>query len=115
MSTSGAPAWAARGMTILPGLAPRPQHHIQNKQSAIETVNSTSKALFVFVKECQDSEIHVLGKIGKITVENGRGLEVFLSDHVVGGTMELIRCENIHIHLGLDAEVGLYNINAHTA
>ena len=105
VTTGGTTRWAVSGLQMLPGLSPRPQHHICNKTKAVETVNSTSKALFVFTKDCQDTDIHVVDKVGKITAEECKELKIFVSDHVVGGTLELIKCKDTNIIFGPDAEV----------
>lgn len=90
---------------MLPGFSPRPQHFVRGKKDTVENINSTNKALFVFVKDCENVEINVIGKVGKITLEDCVKLKVNISDHVVSGVSELIRCKDMEIRFGVDAQV----------
>jgi len=90
---------------MLPGLAPRPQHYILNKKDHNEVVNSTSRSLFVFMKDCTNTQVEVNEKVGKVTLEKCNGVKITVNDRVLGGTLELIRCENIEINYGPNAEI----------
>lgn len=58
-------------------------------------------------------EVEVNGKVGKVTIENGKSLRILVNDHVVSGTLELIRCQNVVLVYGKDAEVGIYSYINH--
>jgi len=90
---------------MLPGFAPRPQHYILNKQDHNEVVNSTSQSLFVFIKDCTNTQVEVNEKVGKVSLDKCNGVNVTVNDRVVGGTLDLIRCENIVIIYGPNAEI----------
>ena len=114
-TSGGSSGWAFPGAQALPGLSPRPQHHVVGKKGGKEMIDSTSKALFVFVKNCEDMEVEVNGKVGKVTIENGKSLRILVNDHVVSGTLELIRCQNVNLVYGKDAEVGIYSCITHSS
>lgn len=97
--------WVASGMSMLPGLAPRPQHHICDKKDHTEEVESASNALFVFVRNCENTKVNVKGKVGKVTLETTKNIELTLDQRVVSGTLEVIKCENVTIRLINEAEV----------
>ena len=105
MSETVKASWAGRAMQMMPGLMPRPQHHCVGKKNGVENILSDKSSLFVFIKDCQDFKININGKVGKVTVENCRNLMVSIFDNVVGGTFEMIRCENVSLKFGINAEV----------
>ena len=98
-------SWAASGMSMMPGLAPRPQHHIVQKTDFNEKVESSSNAMFISVRECKGGVINVLGKTGKISLEKSKGIKLCLDSRVVGGVLEIIKCEDVYIQLVKDGEV----------
>jgi len=104
--------WAASGASLLPGLSPRPQHHIINKSGESETVVSTHMATFVYIKGCKDMEIVVQGKIGKLCIDDCSGIKISLDNRVVGETVELIKCTGLEMTLlAPDSEVSVFQID----
>jgi Adenylate cyclase associated (CAP) C terminal. len=99
-------SWVASGMSMLPGLAPRPQHHIVKRNDFSEQFTSTSNAMFISVRECENAKLEVTGKTGKVSLERSTGVDVTLDNRVVGGVLEVIKCNNVLIKLRGEAEVG---------
>jgi len=104
-------SWVASGMSMLPGLSPRPQHHLVNKKDFTEKVESTSNATFVSVRECEKGNIEVTGKVGKISLERSNGLKLSLDNPVVGGVLEVIKCQDVYIRLHQEGEVPTFQVD----
>ena len=98
-------SWVASGMSMLPGLSPRPQNHIVQKKDFTEKVESASNATFVSVRECEQGNIEVTGKTGKISLERSSGLKLSIDNRVVGGVLEVIKCQDVYIRLHQEGEV----------
>ena len=99
-------AQKGRGRSIfLPGMNPRPEKIITDKKDCREEVISESKATFVFVKNCENTEVDVQGKAGKVVCENSKSIVFQINDRLVGGTLELIRSNEVSIKIGDAAEV----------
>ena len=85
-------------MAMLPGFNPRPEYLIYDKKNTTENVNSSSKALFVHAKNSESTEINIVGKIGKLTLEKCNSICVVVSETIVGGTLEVIKCTDVKIY-----------------
>ena len=106
-------SWAASGMSMMPGLAPRPQHHIVKKKDFNEKVNSTSNAMFISVRECEGGDINVSGKTGKVSLESSKNIRLCLDSRVVGGVLEIIKCDDVCIRLKKEGEVSYIILTIH--
>ena len=99
-----------RGIFLL-GMNPRPEKIITDRKDCGEDVISESKAPFVFVKNCENTEFNVQGKAGKVVCENSKSIAFQINDRLVGGTLELICSNEVSIKIGDAAEVSELTIS----
>ena len=84
---------------LLPGMRPRPEVILMDRQNAEEKFKSESSATFLLIKNCSDYKLIWDGKAAKIMCENCKNLKIILSEPPITGTVEVYKSRAVVVGL----------------
>ena len=84
---------------LLPGMKPRPEVVLVDKNDEEEKLKSESSATFLLIKNCSNYSLIWYGKVAKIMCENCRNLKIVLSESPITGTVEVYKSKTVVVGL----------------
>ena len=90
---------------LLPGMRPRPEVVLVDKQHSKDDIKSESNATFLFLKNCSNYELNLEGKAAKVMCESCNNLSLIVGDPLVSGMIEVYKCKTVTISLAGSCQV----------